>query len=213
MSTCVYIDGFNTYGAIGDLRLNHLKWISYRRLSRMVDPGTSSQTIKLFSAIPQGNPDRQRRHDKFLEACRSEGVEVILGHFKQKTIKCKNGCPRTNREFVAWEEKETDVNLAIHLVRDVIVGSVDRAVIFSTDSDIAPAIEMAVTARPSLEVLAVNIGLRHPCWEILDIGTRLGANVRKASVSLAMLERCLLPQTIALTGGGFIERPAQYDPS
>ncbi|GMV89540.1 MAG: hypothetical protein AMXMBFR81_24710 [Chthonomonas sp.] len=212
MSTCVYIDGFNTYGAIGDLRQNHLKWISYRRLSRMVDPGTTPQVIKLFSAIPQGNPDRQRRHDKFLEASRSEGVEVILGHFKKKTIQCKSGCPWSNREFVAWEEKETDVNLAIHLVRDVIVGCIERVVIFSTDSDIAPAVEMAVTARPSLEVLAVNIGQRHPCWEVLGIGERLGANVRKASVSLAMLERCLLPQAIELADGGTIVRPTQYDP-
>lgn len=211
MNAGAYIDGFNMYGAIGDTRENHLKWVSYRRLLSRIDPSASFSRIVLFTAIPPHDAGRRARHDLFLDAMRAEGVEVVLGHFKKKTVKCRVGCGSPTNKFVAYEEKESDVNLAIHLVRDILIGAIDHAFVLSTDSDIAPAVEMAIAANPKLIVTAVNVESRHPCWEILDIGKRRGADVRKATVSRSMLRNCLLPDRLAF-GDGTIVRPVEYDP-
>lgn len=43
--------------------------------------------------------------------------------------------------YKTYEEKRTDVNIAVKIVEDAFLGEYDRAIIMSWDSDIVPAIE------------------------------------------------------------------------
>ena len=40
------------------------------------------------------------------------------------------------------EEKQTDVNLALHAVKDALLGDIEHVVIVTNDTDIAPALNM-----------------------------------------------------------------------
>ncbi len=57
---------------------------------------------------------------------------------------------KTDRVSV-WrlEEKQTDVNIALHLYDDVVQGKVEQVVLVSNDSDPVPAFQFARRAAPS----------------------------------------------------------------
>lgn len=70
---------------------------------------------------------------------KQEHVKIVLGQFKKKFPKC-NVC---QARYSTHEEKETDANIAIHLIRDTLQDSFDRAIIVSADTDMRSAVEMA----------------------------------------------------------------------
>ncbi|UOD83141.1 NYN domain-containing protein [Paenarthrobacter ureafaciens] len=53
-----------------------------------------------------------------------------------------------------YEEKETDVNIAVNLVQDAFKKAADDFLIISGDTDLAPAIKMARSAHDSMFVAA-----------------------------------------------------------
>ena len=65
------------------------------------------------------------------------------------------------------EEKQTDVNLALHVYRDVCQGQCDQVVICSNDSDVEPALELITGDFPH-----IKIGLVLPLKESVEGGAR-----------------------------------------
>lgn len=138
--TFVYVDGFNLYHAINDLRDDSLKWLCLRRLSEsIVRPDERVTKIKYFSAYATWMPAAYKRHRAYVQALQEEGVEFIEGQFKKKFLRCKV----CSAQYQTHEEKETDVNIGIHLVRDTFEGRFDRAIIVSADTDMRSAVKMA----------------------------------------------------------------------
>lgn len=75
-------------------------------------------------------------------------MEVVLGKFKSKRLRCKvQGCQHPNKEYFSREEKETDVNIAIHLLTDAFNETFDTAFILSADTDLIPAIKKVFEVR------------------------------------------------------------------
>jgi 6-hydroxy-3-succinoylpyridine 3-monooxygenase len=60
--------------------------------------------------------------------------------------------PRYCSQVSIWkvEEKKTDVNLAIHAVKDALKSSIDHIVFATNDTDIAPALEMIRACAPQV---------------------------------------------------------------
>jgi uncharacterized LabA/DUF88 family protein len=119
----------------------------------------------------------------------------------------KKGIPCANpkslpQEFSVFEEKGSDVNLAIRLVRDASIGAMDHAIVVSNDSDITEAIRMAVSdcgARVTVlsPCVKVNFSLRNVSShaEILD---------------LKHLKKCQLPDVVTTPAGVTVSRPAAW---
>jgi uncharacterized LabA/DUF88 family protein len=91
------------------------------------------------------NPDKVRRHRIFIRAQEYEGVKVIYGEFKRKDKFC-NLCRRT---FTTFEEKQTDVNIALTLFRLAMEDKYDKAIVVSGDTDLAPSIREVRSVFPS----------------------------------------------------------------
>ena len=88
--TYVYVDGFNLYHAINDLRDDSLKWLCLRRLSEnLIRPDEELSKVKYFSAYATWMPDAYARHRAYISALQAEGVQFIQGQFKKKYLKCK----------------------------------------------------------------------------------------------------------------------------
>ena len=139
-SVIVYVDGFNLYHALDELRDDSLKWLCLRRLAESIlRPDERLAEVKYFSAFATWIPEALVRHRTYVAALQAEGVTFIPGQFKKKFPKCKV----CGAQYQSHEEKETDVNIAIHLVRDAFLGTFDRAIVISADTDMRTAVEMA----------------------------------------------------------------------
>ena len=87
----------------------------------------------------------------------ASGVKVVFGKFKNKDHDCR----LCRGKYSTFEEKQTDVNIAIKLFQSAINNDFDTAVIISGDSDLIPAIEAVKTTFPTKQIgLVVPIGRR-----------------------------------------------------
>lgn len=129
-----------------------------------------------------------------------------MGQFKSKDRSCK-AC---GHRWVGHEEKETDVNIALWILREAYRDHFDEAFIVSRDSDLTPAIRMVAGEFPNKSIKIIsppNAGHSKEMAQIVG-------NKKLASIKPIHLERCLLPATIVSpdTGLPLVRRPAEYDP-
>lgn len=86
----MYVDGFNLYHAINDLKDDSLKWLCLRRLAEsIIRPTEQLKKVKYFSAYATWMPEAYKRHRQYVQALREEGVQFIEGKFKKKYLRCK----------------------------------------------------------------------------------------------------------------------------
>ncbi len=91
----VYIDGFNLYHALDDLGESHLKWLDLWALSEtLVREKEVVTTVKYFSAYATWMPASYRRHQRYVAALQSRGVQFIEGSLQRETNAVQNlWCP------------------------------------------------------------------------------------------------------------------------
>jgi len=193
----VYIDGFNLYHAIDDLGENHLKWLDLWTLSEtLIRSGEIVSAVKYFSAYATWKPEGYRRHQRYVAALEARGVQFIKGRFKEKPMQCK----RCQARYTAHEEKETDVNIGVHLMADGLKDRFDRALVISADTDLNEAVTLAKAEATGKQI------------DIVAPPKRKGRNsVALFEVTVDRLRRSLLPEQI-VWHGRTITRPAEYNP-
>lgn len=196
----VYIDGFNLYHAIDNLAKPHLKWLDVRSLAEgLLRKEEQLKAVKYFSAYATWKPDSHARHRAYVEALESRGVDVMLGQFKQKPRRCR----QCKSVWMSHEEKETDVQIATHMVADALQGEVDRLILISADTDLAPPIQMIAKLAPKCEVFVATPPKRFAICRALG---------PKLDLSPTRITGCLLPKTVQISQTKTITRPASYDP-
>lgn len=142
------VDGFNLYHSIADKPsakrykdakdLRMYKWLNLRKLvESFILKDEEIIKILYFSAYSFWRPDRVKRHQTYVRALRTVGVTPVISKFKDKIIRCKS-CQKT---FKTYEEKQTDVQIAINLFKEGMDDSYDKVLVISGDSDLIPAIE------------------------------------------------------------------------
>ena len=107
-----YIDGFNLYHAIDNLKRPALKWLDLWSLTNsLARSGETVSEVNYFSAYATWRPDAYKRHIEYVKALEHAGVKCIMGHFKSKNRTCLS-CGAT---WTQHEEKETDVHIAARI--------------------------------------------------------------------------------------------------
>ncbi|MGW8255844.1 MAG: NYN domain-containing protein, partial [Thermoguttaceae bacterium] len=137
----IYIDSFNLY--YGALKGGPHKWLNIERYFRLLRPHDAIEKIRYFTARING--PRASNQEKYLTALTTLPlVEVILGKFKSKRIECQvTTCDFPgSRFFSSFEEKRTDVNIALWMLHDAQKDLCDRLILVSGDSDLVPAVSM-----------------------------------------------------------------------
>lgn len=71
-----FVDGFNLYHAVADLRLHHLKWFDLRKLiETFIDPAEHDlRSVFYFSAFANWLPGPLARHQQYVEALKATGT-------------------------------------------------------------------------------------------------------------------------------------------
>ncbi len=192
---CFYVDGFNMYYAL-KRKYPHFKWLNYYQLAKSILLAHDKlEHVCYFSAYITWKPDKHKRHQDYVTALRSTGVEFVPGRFKNKNT-CCHLCQRT---FKTHEEKQTDVNIAIRLLADAVEDKYDRAVIISADSDLTPAILAVRRLFPEKQV-GVMFPIDSNCFDL-----RQEADF-KFKMSQKLLRASQFPDEITI-GKSVIRRP------
>ena len=167
MRTHVYIDGFNLYYRA--LRGTAFKWIDIVALSKASLPSTCViSSVNYYTARVSGrvDPDAPKRQHAYLRALETlPEVTIHYGNFLTTKVWAGLVHPRDFRPALpsalypapdvayVWktEEKGSDVNLGVHLVRDAFKGAFDGAAVLTNDTDLVEPIRI-VTQEVGLPV-------------------------------------------------------------
>lgn len=86
--------------------------------------------------------DAVKRHNKHITALESQGIKIVKGYFSRKRKLCRvKGCNfKGNKYFDVREEKQTDVNISLSLIKDAYLRKYDRCFLMSGDNDFAPVL-------------------------------------------------------------------------
>lgn len=195
-----YVDGFNLYFGIRQEGRRHL-WLDLERLVQsLLKPQQQLVAVRYFTARVRNDPPAEQRQQTYLNAlaAHSSLLEIRQGRFQQKTKRCYS-CRSSWNEY---EEKESDVSLAVSLIEDGVMGLYDTALIVSADSDMSPAIRALRRLVPDMRVIAAlppnrnSAGLKAVCDATIPIGI---AKVRQAQ----------LPETV-MAGSHPLARPGHW---
>ncbi|MBM0169660.1 NYN domain-containing protein [Altererythrobacter sp. C41] len=208
----VYIDGFNLYHAIDELDKPHLKWVNVRKLAALLLKPKTQQlvAVRYFSALGNhfsGTPKVHRliRHREYIRALEAKGVDVRLGNFAKRDLMYAGG-PRYRAKWRRYEEKQTDVGIAVHLVHDAHCGLFDRALVVSLDTDMVPAFRIMKEAFPEKPVVCVAPPRRSHHRDIQILGVEL------ENIKVSQLEKALFGARVISKGNCVARRPSAYCP-
>ncbi len=218
--TSVFIDGYNLYHAIRELKKPHLKWINPKKVCSFFISDTSEAIgrVKFFTAPPiHKSTEIQARYYNFINALKSYDIEIIEGNFKKKLLTYNHDGQEFTR--ITHEEKESDVNLSLAILEDAYEKISDRLIVITNDSDIAPAIRLArkknihmkisVITPPLGKAKKANYDLADACGNINR--NKQGQTYFKTSmIKEFMLVESIMPDVITLRNGTEIFIPKEY---
>jgi uncharacterized LabA/DUF88 family protein len=196
-----FIDGFNLYHAIAaDNRFRRFRWMDLKKLClQFVRPQDTISEVFYFTALANWSPQKVERHKLLIRAQEFNGVKVIFGEFRRTTKTCR----LCNQTFPTFEEKETDVNIAIQLFEQAYKENYDTAIIISGDSDQLPALRAVRRNFPSKQ-----FGIAIPPGRGAELLKKEADFHRKIKTS--HLEHSRLPDVIKLPDGHSLECPSNW---
>jgi len=166
MKTIVYVDGYNFY--FGVLRGTPYKWLdivaTVKHICHIQNPNIDVTSVKFFTApvitrlATQGEKSQQSQdvYHKALLNRHPETIEIINGYYlMEKGTPPKYKTPVDKKDRVdVWklEEKQTDVNIALHLYRDAVKRQCEQAVLVSSDSDLESALKFISADFPDHKI-------------------------------------------------------------
>ena len=198
--TMFFIDGLNVYHAIKNSRLEKYKWLDYWELAKkFIGKKDELKSVLCFTAYAVWDNDKTKRHRCLISANRNRGVEVIFGRFRRVTKSCR----QCKKKYSTYEEKRTDVNIAIHLLTNAYKDNYDKAVLISGDSDIIPAVEAVKKAFPKKEIsLVIPVG-----GKARELAGVIGSSVRMKETHLKTSQ---FPNTVTRKDGSVLQRPKEW---
>jgi uncharacterized LabA/DUF88 family protein len=203
----VFIDGFNLYHGICEAGLKPWLWVDLGKLARVLVPSSLNVCeVNYYTAHSKQEGSRERQ-GAFLEANRElnpTGLNIVTG-FMQQADCCT--CRKCSITFRRWQEKRTDVNMAV----DIVKGAMEPkprfqvAMLVTGDADQAAAVEVA--RQCGLRVLIRFPPNRHST----ELETAAGGNQNAYLMTQKQLEKAQMPDTVHRLGGkNTILRPGQW---
>ena len=218
MLTNVYIDGLNLYYRA--LRGTALKWLDVVALSEAALPKTAQiQVVNYYTAHVSGrvDPDAPRRQHAYLRAMSTrDRFRPHFGNFLSRPKwagivhpldvrpRCANFLTMTPETVFVWktEEKGSDVNLGVHLIRDAAKGAMKRAAVLTADTDLAEAI------RICSQDFGVPVDLLTPVSKVPGSLDAYRNDVRHIK---PYLRACQLPPLVELPNGKSVAKPMSWE--
>jgi uncharacterized LabA/DUF88 family protein len=197
-----YVDGFNLYHGLRERFGRQLHWLDLEALAAsLLRPDQRLLGVRYFTARVRDQQRSADRQQKYLAAlaAHSAKLEIVEGRFQERMIVCST-CGARRRSF---EEKESDVNLAVAMVRDALLDRFDSALLISADADLVPAIiEIRRLGRGKRVVVAFPPRRRSDALRRLADGA--------FTIGDAKFRQAQLPLKVGRPNGPALRRPAYW---
>ena len=201
----VYIDGFNLYYGMRSRGWPRYYWLDLNRLAgRLLRARQTLEGVRYFTArvIPDaGSVDKARRQNIYLEALGTlPDLDIHYGYYLPKMQRCTT-CGTT---WQTYEEKMTDVNIAVELLSDAYEDAFDTAIVIFADSDLA---------RPITTIRARFPGKRVVVAFPPNRVSKLLRSVAAASFTIGRdaLRDSQLPEGVVRLDGNIFTRPPEWN--
>ena len=161
----VYIDWFNFFHHMKKLYWKKYYWLDYKQLAKQfIWHNEKIVKVEYFTAYFFPDKQWEKRHKTYVKALNNVWVQTIFWKYQEVTKKFVNNknniqsflyknliskLPKSRQklfipykiEYKNFEEKRTDVNVALHILEDWLLNVYDKAFVISWDSDISPSIK------------------------------------------------------------------------
>ena len=199
-----YIDGFNLYYGLRAKDLRRYYWLDLVRLSEnLLRPGQRLVAVRYFTAgvfAEADDPEKALRQNTYLDALTT--LPALRVHMGYHTVKGRR-CPSCGATWQTYEEKMTDVNIAVELLGDAQDDLFDTAIIISGDGDLAGPVRAVQERYPKKETVVAFPPGRH------SAGLRSAATT-SFFVSRRALRKSLLPDQVTRADGFVLKRPPSW---
>jgi uncharacterized LabA/DUF88 family protein len=197
-----YVDGFNLYYGLKAGYGRKYHWLDLQLLARsLLRPGQELRAVHYFTARAYGDSVGEGRQATYLDALTSHSpkVRLVEGRFQEKP----QGCLSCGARWITYEEKETDVNIAIAMLEGAVRDEYDSAILISGDSDLRPAVAAVKRICPEKRIIAAFPPRRHS----MGLAQMVDGYV---SISTAKVRNAQLPPKVVTARGMILERPAHW---
>ena len=201
----VYVDGFNLYYGLRSRGWRRYYWLDLRRLSKkLLTPQQSLTAVRYFTARISSEPDdrdKPVRQNVYLEALATlPDLQVHYGYHVAR----KQRCPRCGATRQTYEEKMTDVNIAVELLGDAQDDVFDTAIVVSGDGDLASPVRAVEERYQGKRVIVAFPPGRH------------SAGLRRAAAGYFTIGRDMcrdsqFPDRVIKAGGHVLVRPQGWN--
>jgi uncharacterized LabA/DUF88 family protein len=220
MRTVVYIDGFNLYYRMLKARPS-MKWLNPLLLTReMLNAEHDVTRVNYYIARVSSrahDPHAPARQAVYLNALGTvPEIAVHEGSFmisepwmplaqppqaKPSDYQWNQPAPNVVR-VVKSEEKGSDVNLGVHLVRDAFIDAFDVAIVITNDSDLVEAIRIAI--HEAGKRVGLFVPVKYPTQSLINVAS-FYLHIRPGH-----LAKSQFPSAIQLENGGTISKPETW---
>lgn len=198
----VYVDGFNLYYGMRSKAWSRFYWLDIRALAgNLLKPNQQLSDVRYFtSRITGKRRDKQRRQTQYLDALGTrKGLSIHLGQYLAKQRQCR----KCGEQWTVYEEKMSDVNIAVHLLNDAQDDTFDTAILLSGDSDLAAPIESVISRYQHKRVVVV-----FPPNRVSDKLSRIASATY--NLSRKDLKDSQLPEKVIKPNGFILSRPSKW---
>lgn len=199
-----YIDGFNLYHGLRSKGWRKYYWLDLHALSAsLLKQGQTLERVYYFTSRIKpidGNAHDLQRQTTYLEALGTiANIHIRYGHFLGNTRQCHN----CGAKWIGYEEKMTDVNIAMQLLLDAVDGHFDTALLISGDSDLAPPVQQVLTRFPDKRIIVAQ----PPGRSSFRLREHASATF---TISEAKLRQSQLPCAVTRADGHTLQRPEHW---
>ncbi|MBL1150149.1 MAG: NYN domain-containing protein [Armatimonadetes bacterium] len=207
MATAVYVDGFNLY--YGLARPLDCKWVDLQAFFELQFSRDDVRVINFYEALVAG-PARHNQQ-AYISALESRPkIRIVLGEMKQKPKICRvASCTHLGeRKYLDYEEKHTDVSIAISMVDDTHSGAFERLVLVTADTDLEPAVRLVRQIRPEQDVVLCMPALdRRRIFAAKNMAILAGRFIR---TDAELFLKCQMPSVFTDSSGRSHVRPGAW---
>lgn len=196
-----YVDGFNLYFGLRHRGWRKYYWLDLVSLAReLLKPGQELCGVYHFTTRIRDNGRNSmdmRRQGTYLEALGTlPELTLHFGHYLEKPRQCR----RCGNTWMDYEEKMTDVNIAVQLLADAFEDRFDTVLLVSADSDLTPPVRQVRSRFPQKRIVVAQPPRRNSVER-----TRAASGF--FTIGEAKLRQSQLPQVVTRPDGFALQRP------
>ena len=200
----VYVDGLNLYYGLRDAGFRRYYWLDLWQLAAtLLRRDQTLIAVRYFTAkfvSSPADPGRSARQDAYLQALDTlPNLSIRYGYHLPKT----RDCPQCGTSISTYEEKMTDVNIAVALLNDAQDNLFDTAIIISADSDLSGPIS-AVRSRYANKPILVAFPPKRASKELRRVASG------SFHIGRDRLHRNQLPNPVVKPDGYTIAKPPRW---